>query len=117
MQKISARNAEHYTWNGISGHQCDAWYLVRGPELNVIEEVMPPGASEHAHYHTRARQFFFVLQGDLTIRIDEHEQALAVGEGLEIPPGKVHRAFNASAGGVRFLVISQPPSHFDRIDI
>jgi hypothetical protein len=28
--------------------------------LSVIEERMPPGASEVRHFHTNAQQFFFI---------------------------------------------------------
>jgi hypothetical protein len=49
----SATDAEHYTW----GDGCDAWYLVRTPELHIIEELMPPGTSETAHHHVHVRQF------------------------------------------------------------
>jgi mannose-6-phosphate isomerase-like protein (cupin superfamily) len=109
---ISVANAEHYTW----GDGCDAWYLVRTPELRIIEEQMPPGASETAHHHVRARQFFFVLAGELTLVVDQRPHILRAHEGLEIAPGEVHQAINRSAAPVRFLVTSQPPSHGDRVD-
>jgi mannose-6-phosphate isomerase-like protein (cupin superfamily) len=114
---IRAASAEHYTW-GPSGDPdgCDAWYLVRTPELNIIEEQMPPSAAETAHHHVHARQFFFVLAGSLTLIVDGQPHALGVHEGLEIAPGEVHQAINRSAAAVRFLVTSQPPSHGDRID-
>lgn len=113
---ISTANAEHYKWGGPSNDACDGWYLVRAPELNIIEERMPPGTSEARHYHERARQFFFVLEGELTMEIEHHEFRVKAGEGIEIAPGQQHQAMNRSAGGVRLVVTSQPPSHGDRID-
>ena len=109
---VSASNAEHYTW----GDGCDGWFLVRTPELHVIEERMPPGTSERAHHHLRARQFFYVLEGELTIVMDGTETILRGSEGLEIPRGRVHQAVNRATKPVRFLVTSQPPSHGDRVD-
>lgn len=109
---VSAANAEHYTW----GDGCDAWYLVRTAELHVIEEWMPPGTSETAHHHERARQFFYVLAGELTLAIDGTDHTLRAFEGLEIAPGRVHQAINRGVQGVRFVVTSQPPSHGDRVD-
>ena len=109
---ISTANAEHYTW----GNNCDGWYLVRTPELNIIEELMPPGTSETRHHHIRARQFFFVLEGELTLEIEHHDFPLKAGEGIEIAHGQVHQAINRSTKPVRILVTSQPPSHGDRID-
>ncbi len=109
---ISTANAEHYTW----GNNCDGWYLVRTPDLNIIEESMPPGTSETRHHHVRARQFFFVLEGELTLEIEHHDFPLKAGEGIEIAPGQSHQAINCSQRAVRILVISQPPSHGDRVD-
>lgn len=108
----SAANAERYTW----GDGCDAWYLVRTPELHIIEEQMPSGASETPHHHVRARQFFFVLAGELTLIVDRQAHTLRALEGLEIAPGEVHQAVNRGDAPARFLVTSQPPSHGDRVD-
>jgi len=107
----STANAEHYTW----GEVCDGWHLVRTPELSIIEEQMPPGAAEARHLHRRARQFFYVLAGELTLEVGGEELHLQPGEGVEIAPETPHQALNRSAGAVRFTVTSQPPSHGDRI--
>jgi len=109
---ISAANAEHYTW----GDNCDGWYLVRTAELNIIEELMPPGTADKPHHHNRARQFFYVLAGELTLIVDSEDIALRAGEGLEIASGQIHQAVNRSDAPVRFIVTSHPPSHGDRID-
>jgi mannose-6-phosphate isomerase-like protein (cupin superfamily) len=109
---ISTASAEHYTW----GDNCVGWYLVRTPELNIIEELMPSGTSETRHHHERARQFFFVLEGELTMEIEHHEFLLKAGEGIEIAPGQQHQAMNRGRAPLRIVVTSQPPSHGDRID-
>ena len=109
---ISADTAEHYVW----GDNCDAWYLVRTPTLHIIEELMPPGASETPHHHTHARQFFYVLAGELTLIVANQPHTLQAHEGLEIAPGEIHQAINRSSTAVRFLVTSNPPSHNDRIE-
>ncbi|HEU4630651.1 MAG TPA: cupin domain-containing protein [Gemmatimonadaceae bacterium] len=108
---ISIRSAEHYTW----GAGCDGWHLVRTGELSVIQERMPPGAEEVRHSHTRARQFFYVLAGRLVLELEGTSHELTAGTGLEVPPGAAHQARNRSAEPVEFLVVSQPPSHGDRV--
>ena len=108
---ISIQNAEHYTWSNL----CDSWHLVRREDLSVIEERMPPGAKEQRHFHRQARQFFYVLEGELTMEIDGRRLVVGVRQGLEIAPGQPHQAMNRSDADVRFLVISQPPSHGDRM--
>ncbi len=42
---VSRVNAQHYRW----GDDCDAWHLVKDPQLTVIEELMPPGSAEVRH--------------------------------------------------------------------
>ena len=118
---ISKENAEHYVWGG----RCDGWHLVgsdrvKNDELSVIEERMPPGTAEVRHWHRRAQQFFYVLSGRATMEIDGSEAdrktvELGAGEGLHIPAGVAHQMKNDSGEDVRFLVISQPRSHGDRV--
>lgn len=107
---VNTEVAEHYEW----GEVCDGWHLLRDESLSVIEERMPAGAKEKRHFHLRSRQFFYVLAGELTIELVERRHSLTAGHGLEIAPGKPHQVLNQSAQDVRFLVISQPPSHGDR---
>ena len=111
---VSAASGLHYKWGGPDGTDCDGWHLVRTPDLSIIEERMPPGTSESRHSHARARQFFFVLEGTLTIEVEEHEFRLGPGQGIEIAPGQRHQAINHAPVPVRMLVTSQPPSHGDR---
>jgi mannose-6-phosphate isomerase-like protein (cupin superfamily) len=113
---ITTANAEHYKWGGPNNTDCDAWYLVKTPDLNIIEELMPPGTSETPHHHVHARQFVFVLEGQLTMMVEHHDFLLHPGEGLEVSPGQMHQAINHSAAPVRFVMTSQPPSHDDRIE-
>jgi quercetin dioxygenase-like cupin family protein len=112
---VSKLNASHYKWGGPAGRDCDGWHLVRTPELSIIEETMPAGTREIPHYHRLARQFFYVIEGELTLEIEQQTITLHIGEGLEIAPGEVHKAINRSSAATRFLVTSQPPSHGDRV--
>jgi mannose-6-phosphate isomerase-like protein (cupin superfamily) len=107
---ISTANAPHYVW----GDACDGWHLVRSEGLSVIQELMPPGATEVRHRHARTRQFFYVLAGVLTLEVEGTFHVLTTGHGVEIAPGVPHQAINRGTEPVAFLVISQPPSHGDR---
>lgn len=75
---------------------------------------MPPGTAEVRHRHLRARQFFYVLAGQLELEVEGTRHRLEAGMGLEIAPGVAHEVGNRGAGDVMFLVVSQPPSHGDR---
>ena len=108
---VSTTNAEHYSW----GQACDGWHLLATEDLSVIEERMPPGTFEQRHRHARARQFFYVLEGEATLELDGSVQRLHRGEGLHVSPGSAHQMRNESQGDVRFVVVSAPKSHGDRI--
>ncbi len=110
---ISATTAEHYTW----GAGADGWHLVRTPALSVIQERMPPGSAEVRHRHTAARQFFFVLAGQLEIEVEGAVHALSARAGLEVAPGLAHEVRNPGPEWAEFLVVSQPPSHGDRVAV
>lgn len=111
--KISKQHAEHYVWREV----CDGWHLVKGRDLSVIHEKMPPHTSEVKHYHQYARQFFFVLSGTAVMEMDGNEIVLHEQEGIEISPTVPHQMFNKSNEEIEFLVISQPTSKGDRIAV
>ncbi|MGH8158229.1 MAG: cupin domain-containing protein [Rhodanobacter sp.] len=107
----SRDDAPHYRW----GEVCDGWHLLQGDDLSVIEERMPAGASEVRHWHARSRQFFYVLEGEASLELEGIVHGLRAGQGLHVPPGAAHQMRNESEGDVRFIVVSAPPSHGDRI--
>jgi quercetin dioxygenase-like cupin family protein len=111
MAAVSTANAAHYHW----GQSCDGWHLLATDELSVIEERMPPGSVEQRHRHAYARQFFYVLDGEAVLELEGIAHRLQRGEGLHVPPGSAHQMRNEGAADVRFVVISTPKSHGDRI--
>ena len=111
MRVISTQTAEHYTWADC----CDGWHLLRSGELSVIQERMPPKTSEATHFHSHSRQFFYVLSGTLSILLNDTLHTLHAEQGLEVPPKATHRVFNDADSEVRFIVVSAPPSHGDKV--
>lgn len=111
---VSRANAPHYLWGGGA---CDGWRMLDRPDLSVTAERMPAGTSETPHRHANARQYFFVLKGELTIRHGETATQLGPQDGLEIAPGTPHTAINESAAAVEFLVISAPSTRTDREEL
>ncbi len=108
---VDRRTSQHYAW----GNGCDGWHLVQTPDLSVIEERMPPGTSEVRHYHEKANQFFYVLRGSLSIEVGGSELVLNPGQGVHITAGEPHQVHNQSNVDAEFLVVSNPPSHGDRV--
>lgn len=109
---VSRENAEHYRW----GIDCDGWNLVKDKTLSVIEEFMPPGSAEIRHYHERCQQFFYILTGEVLMEIDGENVLIPAGCGVRILPGTRHQIRNPSSSP-RFLVVSQPDSRNDRIEV
>ncbi len=110
---ISKDTAEHYIW----GEVCDGWHLVKNPALSVIHERMPAHTSEVRHYHRAARQFFFVLRGVALFELDGTQHELHAHQGIAVAPNVPHQMLNNSDADLEFLVVSQPPSHGDRVTI
>jgi mannose-6-phosphate isomerase-like protein (cupin superfamily) len=113
MQTVSISNAEHYVW----GEACDGWHLLKRGDMSVIQECIPAGGSEAMHYHTAARQFFFVLEGEATLVFEDGEVEMKKGDGLEIPPQTRHQFTNRSEADVSFLVLSVPTTRGDRVNV
>jgi quercetin dioxygenase-like cupin family protein len=109
---VNRGNVEHYRW----GNDCDGWHLVKDAQLSVIEECMPPGAAEIRHQHSQAQQFFYVLAGEVLMEVEGQTTLIQAGSGIRVLPGKRHQVRNPSSTLARFLVISQPPSHGDRLN-
>ena len=110
---ISVENAEHYIWGG----NCDGWHLLRHNDMSVIQERVPHGEGEVMHYHEKARQFFYILEGEGTMVVEDHQVVLRKGHGLEIAPMLKHQFRNNSQIVVHFLVISVPSTRGDRVDL
>ena len=109
----STENAEHYTW----GDRCDGWHLLRSESLSVIQERMPPGASEQLHYHERAQQVFYILSGAATFEVEGELKTVLANQSIHISPKTKHCILNNSDTDLHFLVISEPRSHGDRVNL
>jgi mannose-6-phosphate isomerase-like protein (cupin superfamily) len=109
---VSIKNTEHYVWGDV----CDGWHLLQRREMSVIQERVPAGGKEVMHYHEKARQFFYILEGEGTMVFEDSITVLRKGQGIEIPPQVKHQFNNQSVADVHFLVISVPSTRGDRIN-
>jgi len=105
--------ATHYNW----GNECDSWILAAEPGLPIKQEKIPPGAREQLHYHNTATQFFFVLEGEAGFMVDGVELTINERQGILIKPGKQHYIANNTDKDLEFLVISQPSTDNDRVNV
>jgi len=103
----------HYRWRP----DCDGWVLVDTENLSVKQERMAGHTSEVLHYHEKAQQFFFILQGIATFEVEEKSFTVRAGEGFHIEAGKKHRIINNTAEDIEFILSSQPSTNSDRFNI
>jgi|SRR5579859_299889 len=103
---------KHYVW----GAGCDGWNLVDQPDLSVKQERMPPHTAEEEHFHRRARQFFFILEGTAVFEMEERRVEVGAQQGFEIAPGLKHRIRNESEADLVFILCSQPSTINDRVE-
>jgi mannose-6-phosphate isomerase-like protein (cupin superfamily) len=113
LHAIDITSSERYQW----GLASEGWHLLNRPELSVIQERVPPGDRERRHFHSKARQFFYVLEGQAVLEVGGSRIEVGAGQGLEVPPGVPHQFINDSQSTVTFLVVSSPHSHGDRTNV
>jgi len=113
MALKSTDNTEHYIW----GDKCDGWHLLKSASLSIIQEKMPPHTSEGLHFHNTAQQFFFILKGTATFQVEGAIFEVNENKGFYILPLQKHRIFNHTDLTLEFLVISEPKSHGDRVNL
>lgn len=112
---LSKLNAPYYTWG--EQQNCDGWHLCKTDTLSMIEENMPPGTKEKLHYHERCQQVFYILSGQAHFKIGDRSYDIDQGESIHILPGLKHFVQNIADQDLKFLVISEPSSHGDRINL
>jgi mannose-6-phosphate isomerase-like protein (cupin superfamily) len=113
MGIVSNDNAEHYVW----GVGCDGWHFLKTPGLSVIKERMPAGREEIRHYHDRAHQFFYILQGRAALEVDGEVYNIEAHQGCSVPPKVSHQLKNLESEELIFVLVSAPPSHGDRVEV
>lgn len=112
MSIVNTENSEHYKW----GNNADGWHLLKMDSLSVIEECVPPDEKEERHFHNNAQQFFYILSGTAQLEVSGKLFQVEAGSGVHVPAKTMHQLSNIGSGNLRFLVISQPMSHGDRVD-
>jgi quercetin dioxygenase-like cupin family protein len=77
--------------------------------FSVVEHRLRPGAEgPPPHRHERLCDAFYVLEGTLTLRIEDQTVTAAAGAFACFPPGVVHTFHNATQAPVRVLNINAP---------
>lgn len=75
----------------------------------VWEGRVPPGTvGAGPHFHRGRDEFFYVLEGELVLRIDGEEHTARAGSFAFVPRGTIHGFRNASRDSATLLVMHHP---------
>jgi quercetin dioxygenase-like cupin family protein len=80
---------------------------------------LEPGEIITEHYHPYSEEFLYLVEGVVTIRLDERDTILKAGSGVFIPIGTRHRLANQSdtrAFGVFHLSPLAPRPELGHVD-
>ncbi len=89
-----------------------------GGHVSVIESAMPAGAAGpylHTHDFDEA---FYVLEGELTFRVEDELLTATAGDVAFAPRNVPHTFTNSGDGPARYLIVCTPAGferHFARI--
>jgi len=80
-----------------------------GGSFSVHDNVIPAGSpGPLPHLHHDHEETFYVLEGELTVRVGERTFTAPVGSFVVVPRGVVHQPSNPTAEPTRVLLIFSP---------
>ena len=85
--------------------------------FSLLEGGFPErSAGPPAHVHHDCDEGFYVVEGELTVRVDDETITAPAGSFVLVPRGATHRPSNASDEPCRFLMLFSPSGmeHFVR---
>lgn len=68
------------------------------------------------HSHRRTTEYYFVVDGDGFIELDDDRVAISRGDLVVIPPGTRHDAIPGEGGELQVLIIAVPDPDDERPD-
>lgn len=74
----------------------------------LFEATVPPGGGPPPHSHAREEEGFYVLEGEITIRVDGQTIVARPGAFVNLPKGSVHSFRNETDRTARMLVLVAP---------
>jgi len=75
---------------------------------SLAEARVAPGKATLEHYHPKAEEIYYILQGKGKMKIDDEVREIGPGDGIVILPGKRHKMWNAGEDELVFLCCCSP---------
>ena len=86
--------------------------ILRGPDtdgrLSMIDMKARPGVIVPAHIHRDAEELFYMLEGELLIKVGSGELTAGPGDLVVVPRGVVHAHRNRAQVPTRWLTLFSP---------
>jgi quercetin dioxygenase-like cupin family protein len=76
----------------------------------IFQQNVPPMSGPPLHRHSREDEWFYVLEGQITIQVDGQRTILRAGDSAFAPRGTVHTYQNFGVVPARHLVMVTPGS-------
>jgi mannose-6-phosphate isomerase-like protein (cupin superfamily) len=80
---------------------------------SLAEARLPPGAATAPHFHPRAEEIYFLLEGRGRMQVEGDVRDVAPGDAIAIPPGMRHTIVNTGGETLRFLCCCAPGYEHD----
>ena len=80
---------------------------------SLAEATLPPRGATERHYHRRAEEIYFIVEGTGLMELDGDEREVRPGDAILIPPGAWHRIEATGEEGLRLLCCCAPGYRHD----
>lgn len=75
---------------------------------SLAEARLRPGQATTPHYHPRAEEIYYILEGRGSMDLAGETREVGPGDAIAIPPGLRHTIRNTGAGVLKFLCCCAP---------
>ena len=83
---------------------------------SLAEARVPAGCSTLEHYHIKAEEIYFILEGKGKMKIENEFCDVVSGDAIAILPGKHHKIWNVGENVLKILCCCAPPyEHNDTV--
>jgi mannose-6-phosphate isomerase-like protein (cupin superfamily) len=82
---------------------------------SLAEIRHPPGTASQEHYHTKAEEVYYVLDGQGEVRIDSVTRAIGPGDVVVIIPDQRHKVWQRGEKDLVLLVTCVPAYTVDKV--
>lgn len=74
----------------------------------LLEAVVPPGGGPPPHRHSREEEGLYVIEGALTVYVDDQEVEATAGSFVNLPKGSKHWFHNHTKASAKMLILLSP---------